>query len=153
LLRKGKAAIFRRYPFTIILKRAVEATPSPVQLKLDPGSKTTGMALVQDDKVVWAAELTHRGQQIKDALETRRAVRRNRRQRKTRYRRPKFADALAKTTARSEGWLAPSLKSRVDNLRTWFLRLFKLTPITSISLELVRFDTQLMQDAELTSVE
>jgi 5-methylcytosine-specific restriction endonuclease McrA len=149
LLRDGKAAVFRRFPFTVILKRAVVAeNVPPVQLKLDPGSKTTGMALVQDDKVVWAAELEHRGQAIRDNLEKRRAVRRNRRQRKTRYRQARFLNRR-----KPKGWLAPSLKSRVDNIRTWFLRLFKLAPITSISLELVRFDTQLMQDAEIAGVE
>jgi 5-methylcytosine-specific restriction endonuclease McrA len=149
LLRDSKAAVFRRFPFTIILQRAVQPTNMPpLQLKIDPGSKTTGMVLVQENKVVWAAELEHRGQQIRDALEKRRAVRRNRRQRKTRYRKPRFLNRT-----RPKGWLAPSLKSRVDNLRTWFLRLFRLVPITNLSLELVRFDTQLMQDAEISGVE
>jgi 5-methylcytosine-specific restriction endonuclease McrA len=120
----------------------------PVQLKLDPGSKTTGMVLVQDDKVVWAAELEHRGQAIRDGLGKRRAIRRSRRQRRTRYRKPRFLNRT-----RQKGWLAPSLKSRVDNIRTWFVRLFKLAPITGVSLELVRFDTQLMQDAEISGVE
>src|SRR5437868_2884886 len=73
LLKHQRAAVYRRFPFTIILKEAKphpEGTraPSPVQLKLDPGSKTTGLALVQDGKVVFAAELTHRGAAIKDAL-------------------------------------------------------------------------------------
>jgi hypothetical protein len=68
LLTQGKAAVFRRYPFTIILK---EAVPSPqvqeLRLKIDPGSKTTGLALINDatGKVVWAAELQHRGEVIK----------------------------------------------------------------------------------------
>jgi hypothetical protein len=39
--------------------------------------------------VVWAAELIHRGEQIKHALDKRRAARRSRRQRKTRYRKPR----------------------------------------------------------------
>jgi 5-methylcytosine-specific restriction endonuclease McrA len=154
LLRKGKAAVFRRFPFTIILKRAVEdPAPEPIRLKIDPGSKTTGIALVQAGKVIFAAELIHRGQSIRDALEKRGTVRRNRRSRKTRYRRPGFQAGQRETPGRPKGWLSPSLQSRVDNLRTWFLRLFKLAPITSVSLELVRFDTQLMQNAEISGVE
>lgn len=150
LLRDGKAAVFRRFPFAIILKRSVElAEPvPPVALKVDPGSKTTGIALVQDDKVVFAAELEHRGQAIKDALEKRRAIRRGRRSRKTRYRQAKFQNRT-----RPKGWLAPSLKSRVDNLQSWFVKFFKLCNLESISMELVRFDTQLMQDAEISGVE
>ena len=49
LLTQGKAAVFRRFPFTIILKRAREEPMLvPLRIKLDPGSKTTGMALLND---------------------------------------------------------------------------------------------------------
>jgi 5-methylcytosine-specific restriction endonuclease McrA len=60
LLTSGKAAVWRRYPFTIILQRAVlDAQPEPLRLKLDPGSRTTGLALVNDatGQVVWATEV------------------------------------------------------------------------------------------------
>jgi 5-methylcytosine-specific restriction endonuclease McrA len=68
LLKQGRAAVYRRYPFTLILKIRVEQpVPRPLRLKLDPGSKTTGIAIVNDSsgEVVWAAELTHRGHHIK----------------------------------------------------------------------------------------
>jgi 5-methylcytosine-specific restriction endonuclease McrA len=148
LLRDGKAAVFKRFPFTIILKREVEAEPQPVQLKVDPGSKTTGMALVQGGKAVFAAELEHRGQAIRDALEKRSAIRHGRRSRKTRYRKPRF-----KNRTRPNGWMAPSMKSRVNNLQTWLVRFIKICNIQSVSMELVRFDTQRMQDAEISGVE
>ena len=157
LLSEGKAAIYRRFPFTVILKRAVDRPiVETVTLKVDPGSKTTGIALVQEGKVIFAAELEHRGQQIKDALEKRRAVRRGRRQRKTRYRKPRFQNRT-----RPKGWLAPSLKSRINNLQTWLIRFIKLCNISggvpsgtsAISMELVRFDTQLMKNAEVSGVE
>lgn len=148
LLRDGKAAVFRRYPFTIILKRAIEAEPQPIALKVDPGSKTTGIALISGRKVVFAAELEHRGQAIRDGLEKRRAIRQNRRQHKTRYRKPRFLNRT-----RPQGWLAPSLQSRVNNLQTWLVRFIKLANVQSISMELVRFDMQLMQNAEISGVE
>ena len=82
LLKKGRAAVFRRFPFTIILKDrlAAESVTHDHRLKLDPGSKTTGIAVVAEatGRVVWAAELTHRGQAIRDALLSRRAIRRSR---------------------------------------------------------------------------
>jgi 5-methylcytosine-specific restriction endonuclease McrA len=90
LLNAGKAAVYRVYPFTIILKSEVNQTSTPIVLKLDPGSKTTGIALLQNDKVIWAAELTHRGATIKAALLSRRQLRRGRRNRKTRYRQARF---------------------------------------------------------------
>lgn len=149
LLQAGKAAVWRRFPFTVILKEAVEnPVVPPVTLKVDPGSKFSGIALVQDSRVIFAAELEHRGQAIKNALDKRRALRRNRRSRKTRYRQPRFLNRT-----RPKGWLAPSLKSRVDNIQTWFIRFFKLCNIQSVSTELVRFDTQLMENAEISGIE
>ncbi len=82
LLRKGRAAVYRRYPFTLILKEREGGEVQPVAFKIDPGSKQTGIALVGDFKrghrVIWAAVLEHRGKQIKSALEDRRGVRRER---------------------------------------------------------------------------
>ena len=86
LLKSGKAAVFRRYPFTVILKREIENPTTPnLKLKIDPGSKTTGVSIVnqQTGEVVFAAEIEHRGQAIKASLDARRSVRRGRRQRKT----------------------------------------------------------------------
>ncbi len=117
LLSAGKAAVWRHYPFTLILKRAVpEAEPELLRMKLDPGSKMTGLALVNDatGQVVWAGELAHRGQVIRDALLTRRTIRRARRQRYTRYRPKRFANRR-----RPVGWLPPSLASRISNILTW----------------------------------
>ena len=151
LLGWGKAAVFKRYPFTLILKEACpEATPEPLRLKLDSGSKTTGLALVNDStgEVVFAAELTHRGQAIKNSLDSRRALRRNRRNRKTRYRPARFLNRT-----KPKGWLPPSLNSRLENVMTWVRRLYRLCPITALSMELVRFDTQLMASPEISGVE
>jgi hypothetical protein len=93
LLKRGKAAVFCRAPFTIILKRAVSDVQTPdLRLKIDPGSKTSGVAIVDQEtgEVVFAANLHHRGQTIKKSLDLCRAQRRNRRHRKTRYRQPRF---------------------------------------------------------------
>ena len=149
LLSSGQAAVFRRFPFTIILKGVAEQESTPLRLKLDPGSKTTGITLVDDaaGQVVWAAELTHRGQQVRDALESRRAIRRSRRQRHTRYRAPRFLNRT-----RPKGWVAPSLESRIKNVETWVARIRRLAPVAALSMELVRFDMQLMQDAEISGV-
>ena len=48
LLRGRKAAVLRRYPFTIILKACSDGDLQPIELKADPGSKVTGVALVAD---------------------------------------------------------------------------------------------------------
>jgi len=149
LLNQGKAAVYRRYPFTIILKEAHPDVPvQELELKLDPGSKVTGIAIKQGNKIIFGAELQHRGQQIKDALLSRRQLRRGRRNRKTRYRQPRFLNRK-----RPDGWLAPSLKHRVDTVLTWVNRFRKLAPLGSIAQELVRFDLQKLQNPEVSGIE
>jgi 5-methylcytosine-specific restriction endonuclease McrA len=170
LLRNKKAAVFRRFPFTIILTEsrpnslsgfassqspgtAKTGTCSPVsqlRLKIDPGAKHTGIALVNDasGEVVFAAELKHRGFAIRDALISRKQLRRGRRARKTRYRKPRFLNRT-----RSKGWLAPSLQSRVNNIKTWVNKFQKVAKIESISQELVRFDMQLMNNPDIKGEE
>jgi 5-methylcytosine-specific restriction endonuclease McrA len=150
LLTQGKAAVFRRYPFTIILKVEIaEPHLEPLHLKIDPGSRTTGIAVVNDasGEVIFAAELTHRGQAIKASLDDRRAVRRSRRNRHTRYRKPRFLNRT-----RKKGWLPPSLESRITNTMTWVNRLCRYCPVGAISQELVKFDTQVMENPEISGV-
>ena len=149
LLKAGKAAVFRSYPFTIILKKKViNQEVKQCQLKLDPGSRFLGISVLQGKKLIWAAELTHRGQQIRDALESRRSLRRGRRGRKTRYRKPRFFNRT-----RKKGWLAPSLEHRVLTTMTWVKRLIKFCPIGSIAMELVKFDCHKMQRPEISGQE
>lgn len=150
LLRRGRAAVWLRFPFTIILKAAKpDALVQPLRLKLDPGSRSSGLAIIDDSKgrVIFAAEITHRGERVRNALASRRAIRRSRRQRKRRYRPPRFDNRR-----RRQGWLAPSLNSRLTNLLTWVARLRRWCPIGHLSLELVRFDAALMQEPELSGV-
>ncbi|MBO0792185.1 MAG: RRXRR domain-containing protein [Ktedonobacteraceae bacterium] len=150
LLKEGKAAVLRSFPFTIILKAAVpEPAVVPLRLKLDPGAQTTGLALLDDasGEVLWAAEVSHRGFAVKAALDARLLVRRSRRSRKTRYRQPRFSNRR-----RKPGWLPPSLESRIANVLCWVARLRRLCPLEALSLELVKFDTQAMQQPEIEGI-
>ncbi len=149
LLDLGKAAVFRQYPFTLILKTTIDnPTIKPLTLKIDPGSKYTGIALLDGESVIWCAELEHRGHQIKDALLSRRQLRRSRRNRKMRYRKPRFDNRKY-----SENWLAPSLEHRILTTETWVKRLMRYAPITELWIEKVKFDMQQMQNSEISGVE
>lgn len=154
LLASGRARIHRLLPFVIRLvdREQGDCTMQPLKLKLDPGSQYTGMALVREQESVDAVlnlfEIAHRGRQISEALTARRAMRRRRRG-NLRYRKPRFLNRGNK----KKGWLAPSLKHRVETTVAWVIRLQKLAPVQSIAQELVRFDTQLMQNPEISGVE
>ncbi|WOL31453.1 hypothetical protein [Microcoleus phage My-WqHQDG] len=149
LLTAGKAAVYRLYPFTIILKKEV---PDPVveaaTLKIDPGSKVTGLALLIGTNLVWVAELTHRGSAIQASLYSRKCQRRKRRSRKTRYRKSRFLNRT-----KPKGWLAPSLMHRVHTTMTWVNKLSKVALIDTIYQELVRFDMQAVDNPEISGVE
>jgi 5-methylcytosine-specific restriction endonuclease McrA len=151
LLKAGKAAVYRRFPFCIILKTEVEQpTVHNLRLKIDPGSRTTGLAIVNDasGEVVFAAELAHRGERIKKKMDTRRAVRRSRRQRKTRYRPPRFQNRRKRT-----GTLPPSLESRIAHVLTWVHRLMRMSPITALTQELVKFDLHAMHNPGIEGIQ
>lgn len=153
LLTAGRAAVYRLAPFTIILNDRVDGDTQDIELKVDPGSKTSGMALVghfeqQGAVVLWGANLNHRGQAIKNNLESRRSLRRGRRGRKTRYRQARFMNRTRKA-----GWLPPSVESRVNNLESMARRLAAKCQITSASVELVKFDTQAMINPEISGTE
>ena len=149
LLDKGKAAVFRQFPFTLILKRAIDnPTIYPLTLKIDPGARFTGIALLTGNTVIWVAQIEHRGQKIKDSLEHRSQMRRGRRSRKTRYRAARFDNRK-----RLKGWLPPSLMHRVQTVETWVKRLMRYCPVTEIWIEKVKFDMALMQNPDISGVE
>ena len=152
LLSNKKAAVYRRVPFTIILSYEVESNNQEVEFKVDPGSKTTGIALVgkfaRGNVLLWTANLSHRGQAIKDALQSRRSLRSCRRARNTRYRPARFLNRT-----RPAGWLLPSLRSRVDNVASWLTKLCDRIPISECHIETVCFDRQKMVNPEISGVE
>jgi len=151
LLARRRAVVVRVYPFTIRLKDRAGGAVQKVVLKIDPGSKETGLAVsrvsAQGEHVLCLIELIHRGRQISKALGQRSAFRRRRRG-QLRYRVPRFNNRT-----KPKGWLAPSLQHRVDTTTSVIKRLRALVPVTSISQELVRFDLQQMENPEISGVE
>ncbi len=153
LLTRRKARIHTMYPFTIRLVKqtALQSTLQPIRCKIDPGSKTTGMAIVREKEsqqtVLFLLELTHRGSVIRDALRARSRLRRRRRF-NLQYRPKRFFNRR-----KCPGWLAPSLLHRLENILTWISRLRNRAPITSITCEKVRFDMQKLLNPEIEGIE
>lgn len=151
LLNSKMARVYRAKPFTIILEQREGGETQPIEFKIDPGSKTTGVAAVAEFKrgptVVFGCNLEHRGHKIKQSLEQRRAQRRARRQRKTRYRAPRFGNRT-----RIEGWLPPSLVSRVHNIVSLTKKMTSFMPVKKLAVEHVRFDTQKLCNPEISGI-
>lgn len=154
LLERGRARVHRLLPFAIRLidLKAEDCQFQALRVKLDPGSKVTGMALVRETPdngvvVLNLFDLMHRGRQISEALTSRRSMRRRRRA-QLRYRASRFLNRC-----KPKGWLAPSLQHRVVTTMAWVSRLQRLTPVSALSTELVRFDMQAMENPEIIGVE
>ena len=130
LLARRRAVVVRVYPFTIRLKDRTGGAVQKVVLKIDPGSKETGLAVsrvsAQGEHVLCLIELIHRGRQISKALDQRRGFR-SRRRGKLRYRAPRFNNRT-----KPKGWLAPSLQHRVDTTTSVIKRLRALVPVTTV---------------------
>ena len=141
LLFSKQAVIYKRIPFTIRLRNDNAVLKNRnYTIKIDPGSRTTGVAITDDkESVVMLAEIEHRGHVIKRHLDKRRAIRRSRRQRKTRYREARFLNRT-----KPEGWLAPSVKSRADNVINFIRKLKRFLNISNIEIERVSFDVAQM---------
>ncbi len=158
LLSRGRAVVHRIQPFVIRLKDRVvqDSALQPIALKIDPGSKTTGIALARIEQTeagevhhaVFLSEVVHRGEQVHTHKLTQAQARRRRRSAKLRHRAPRFDNRT-----RPEGWLPPSLLSRVGNIVTWTRRYGQLAPLTRIEVERVRFDTQLLQNPEISGTQ
>jgi len=125
-----------------------ETVVDGVELNIDPGAAATGLALVSETpdgrRAHALIELRHRGVRIRNRMDRRRSFRRNRRGR-LRNRQPRFDNRT-----RHEGWLAPSMITRLANTETWVRRLCALFPVNFVRVDTVRFDTPLMAEQEIS---
>ena len=142
LLRKGLAVVVDYRPFTIQLTYSTPNGAQEVSLGVDAGTKHVGFSATTKKKVLFEAELLLRSD-IVAKLAARREFRRTRRNRKTRYRKPRFLNRTKKP-----GWLAPSVRQKVDTHIHWISKICKSLPIKKITVETAQFDTQLLKAQE-----
>ncbi|MFI1709237.1 RNA-guided endonuclease IscB [Streptomyces griseoruber] len=154
LLTKGRAVVARQTPFTIRLKdrTRAESEVDGVQLRIDPGSKGTGLALTDEKKEtdqhgttvtvrrgLISVELQHRADQISARMRQRAGYRNRRRSANLRYRARRSLNRKQRPD-----WLPPSLRHRVDTAFSLAKRLCRSAPVTEIHIEQVAFDTHSM---------
>lgn len=145
LLRDGRAVVVRRVPFTIQLLYEVPGHVQDVTLGVDAGSKTVGLSASSETKELYRSEVTLRND-IVNLISTRKEARRSRRNRKTRYRKARFNNRIS---AKKTGWLAPSVKQKVDSHIRMIGMVCSILPIKNIVVEVGQFDTQLLKNPEI----
>lgn len=147
LLKQGKAKVVNKCPFTIQLLYSSTNYTQKVTLGVDSGSKHIGVSATIKDKVLFEADVELRND-IVDLLSTRRELRRSRRNRKTRYRKPRFNNRR-----RKDGWLAPSVKQKIDSHLTMVSKVCKILPISNIVVEVVSFDIQKIKNPTISGTD
>ncbi|QNB45362.1 HNH endonuclease [Thermanaerosceptrum fracticalcis] len=147
LLKQKKAKVIKRTPFTIQLIYGSSGYKQAVSLGVDAGSRTIGLSATTVKKVLYEAEVELRND-ITKLLADRRELRRSRRYRKTRYRKPRFDNRR-----RPEGWLAPSVRNKIEAHTKAVQMVCKMLPVTKITIEVASFDIQKLKNPEISGVE
>lgn len=143
LIREGKARVVRREPFTIQLLYDNTEYTQPITLGVDAGTTHVGLSATNESNELFAAEVTLR-RDIPGLLAARREARRTRRNRKTRYRAPRFDNRR-----RPDGWLAPSVEQAVQSHLALIRKVHSILPVTKTVIEVAQFDTQLLKNPDI----
>jgi N6-L-threonylcarbamoyladenine synthase len=143
LLKTKKAKVIKRCPFTIQLAYDSTNYTQPINLGIDAGSKHIGVSATTEDKVLYEADVELRNDVVK-LLATRRENRRARRNHKTRYRKARFDNRR-----RGDGWIAPSIREKIDTHLTTIANVHKILPITKITVETAQFDIQKIKNPDI----
>ena len=147
LLRHGKAHVVSRVPFVVQLDYESTTYTQEVSLGIDAGSKHIGVSASSEKKELLAAQVELRIDVV-NLLSTRRELRRTRRNRKTRYRKVRFDNRK-----RKDGWLAPSVKQKVESHLKVIRLVHKLLPITKTTIEVAQFDAQKIKNPDINGDE
>lgn len=147
ILKDQKAKVIRRCPFTIQLAYDSTNYTQDITLGVDSGSKHIGLSATTEDTVFYESDVALRND-IVDLLSTRRERRSARRNRKTRYRKPRFDNRK-----RKDGWLAPSVQNKVNTHLTVVRKAHEILPISKIVVEVASFDIQKIKNPTISGAE
>lgn len=141
MLHDGKAVVVRREPFTIQLLYETTGFIQPVSLGVDAGTKHVGLSATTEAMELFSAEVQLRTDIVK-LLAQRREARRTRRNRKTRYRKPRFDN-------RRHARFAPSVEQRIQSHLQLIGKVNSILPINKTVIEVAQFDTQLIKNPDI----
>jgi hypothetical protein len=144
LLKEGKAKVKIRTPFTIQLLHGSSGYKQPIRLGVDSGFVHVGLSAVSKKQELYSAEVQLRTDMV-ELLSERRAYRKTRRGRKTRYRPARFLNRR-----RDKGWFAPSIQHKLDSHVRLIAQVEKILPITKIIIEVASFDIQKIKNPEIS---
>ena len=150
LLRAKEAKPVSKTPFTIQLLKPVSSYKQNLVVGFDSGQRYIGIAVVREKTVLYQAQVSLR-QDVKDLIEKRKIYRRSRRNRKTRYRKPRFDNRVG-SRRKVENWLPPSVQAKVNHNLNWIERMRSVVPQATVIIELGKFDPHKLKDPSIEGV-
>ena len=149
LLKQKKAKVVSLRPFVIKLtyKTKTEYTQK-LHLGVDSGYSNIGFSVI-DAKQEYIAGEVKLLEGMKDRLNAKRSYRRVRRSR-LRYRKPRFNNRVK---SKKKGWLAPSIRHKLDTHIKFIDELKSILPIGKITIEVANFDIQKMKNPSISGKE
>ena len=148
LLKENKAVVVNLCPFTIRLTYMTTNYKQEVTLGVDAGTRHIGLSATTKSNELYASEVILRSD-IVDLLATRREQRRTRRNR-LRYRKSRFNNRVK---SKRPGWVAPSVRYKVDAHLKAVDRICSILPISRIIVEVAQFDTQKIKNTDISGKE
>ena len=148
LLEQGKAKVVKRKPFVIQLTIATGETKQDITLGIDSGYGQVGFSAKTEKEELMSGELTLR-KDVSKKLDERRMYRRQKRN-KLWHREARFDNRVS---TKKEGWLAPNMQHKLDSHIRLIENIKRWLPITKTTIEVASFDTQKMQNPEITGIE
>ena len=147
LLKAGKATVVRRTPFTIkVLVPPKTIYTQPVILGVDTGSAVVGVAAADErGNILYLSEIEVRND-IAATMKERATRRRNRRSRKTRYRKPRWFN---RRNSIKQGRFSPTMRSKIDGHLREIGFVKSILPISAIVLETGTFDPHALKNPDI----
>lgn len=148
LLKQGRAKVKKREPFTIKLTYETTNYTQNLTLGVDTGSGTIGTAVSNDNSdIVYMSEVIVRND-ITNKMTQRAKYRRNRRSRKTRYRKARW---LNRANSIRINRFSPTMQSKLHSHVKEIEYIKSILPITTMVFETGQFDTHLMKNPNLAN--
>lgn len=147
MLKEGRAVVVSKKPFTIKLLFDTTEFIQHVAIGVDPGDTTGYAAVLDNGKVVEKGEIRLRTD-VKSLLDTRRTLRKSRRNRKTRYRKERFSNRK-----KQDGWLPPSIRQKAEHLIDKINEIISYYPDYTLKVEINKFDMQKLVNPEISGTD
>lgn len=146
LLKQKKAKVKRKTPFTIKLLYDTTEYVQDCTLGVDTGSSHVGTSVINSkNEVLYMSDVEIRND-IADKMSQRAKYRRNRRNRKTRYRKARW---LNRKNSIKKDRFSPTMRSKLDSHMKEIEFIKSILPISRLVMETATFDPHLLKNSSL----